>query len=119
MPGDIASQLKGSRSDVEAALRTVEAKFREISEGLRRGTDSDALYALRYELSVLRHICYAVKENPQQNGDLYADIVGAMLPHVRPCEEKVGMWEAHLTSLRYILHGLCQEVGFARYPWLN
>ncbi|KAH8266272.1 hypothetical protein KR038_005632 [Drosophila bunnanda] len=109
MPADIGNQLKkGTRSDIEAACRTVEAEFRKIAEGLRRGT-TDALYALRYELSVLRHICFAVKENPQRNGDLYGDIVGVMLPHVRPCEEKASLWETHLTSLRYILHVLCHE----------
>ncbi|XP_020800543.1 protein three rows [Drosophila serrata] len=109
MPGDIGNQLKkGTRSDIEAACRTVETEFRQIADGLRRGTN-DALYALRYELSVLRHICIAVKENPQQNGDLYGDMVAVMLPHVRPCEEKASLWETHLTSLRYILHVLCQE----------
>ncbi|KAH8308993.1 hypothetical protein KR059_004719, partial [Drosophila kikkawai] len=109
MPGDIGNQLKGTRSDVEAACRTVEADFRKITDGLQRGGTTDALYALRYELSVLRHICFAVKENPHQNSDLFGDIVAVMLPHVRPCEEKASLWEAHLTSLRYILHGLCQE----------
>ncbi|KAH8253539.1 hypothetical protein KR032_005920, partial [Drosophila birchii] len=109
MPADIGNQLKkGTRSDAEAACRTVEAEFRQIAEGLRRGT-TDASYALRYELSVLRHICFAVKENPQGNGDLYGDMLAVMLPHMRPCEEKPSMWETHLTSLRYILHCLYQE----------
>ncbi|KAH8290525.1 hypothetical protein KR054_003779 [Drosophila jambulina] len=105
MPGDIGNQLRtGTRSDAEAALRTVKTEFRKIAEGLRQGT-TDALYALRYELSVLRHVCLAVKENSQQNSDLYGDIVAVMLPHMRPSEEKPSVWEAHLTSLRFILHG--------------
>ncbi|KAH8401544.1 hypothetical protein KR009_006382 [Drosophila setifemur] len=111
MSGDIATQLKGSRQDVEAARKTVEARLREIAGG-NRGK-GDASYALRYELSVLRHICFAVKENLHQNADIYCDIVGAMLPHVAPFAEKPSLWEAHLTSLRYIHHGFCQEKSVA------
>ncbi|XP_001960133.2 protein three rows [Drosophila ananassae] len=111
MSGDIANQLKGSRSDVESACKTIVAKFKEIASGVRG--NADASYALRYELSVLRHICYAVKENLHQNADLYCDIMAIMLPHVEPSQEKPNLWEAHLTSLRYIHHGLCQEKSIA------
>ncbi|KMY94703.1 protein three rows [Drosophila simulans] len=100
MSTDIATQLKGSRSDVEKVRKTVEAKFRELS--------GDGL-PLRYEVNVLRHICLALKDNLHQNSDLYCDIMGIMLPRVVPCEEKPSLWEAHLSSLRYIHHGLCHQ----------
>ncbi|XP_017078794.1 protein three rows [Drosophila eugracilis] len=100
MSSDIANQLKGSRSDVEKVCKTVEAKFRLLTE--------ESL-PLRYEVNVLRHICIALKDNIYQNADLYCDIVGTMLPRVVPYMEKPSLWEAHLTSLRYIHHCLCQE----------
>ncbi|EDW91721.1 protein three rows [Drosophila yakuba] len=100
MSSDIASQLKGSRSDVEKVRQRVEAKFRELS--------GDEL-PLRYEVNVLRHICLALKDNLHQNADIYCDIIGIMLPRVVPFEGKPSLWEAHLTSLRYIHHGLCHQ----------
>ncbi|XP_041449056.1 protein three rows [Drosophila obscura] len=105
MSADIVNQLKGTRSDVKAAATTIEWKFREFSKGI--GTN-DA-YPIRFELSVLRQLCLALKDNLHQHADLYCDIVATMLPHMEPCEEKPSLWEAHLTSLRYIHHGLCQE----------
>ncbi|KAH8331704.1 hypothetical protein KR074_010179 [Drosophila pseudoananassae] len=109
MSEDIADQLKGSRADAESACKTIGAKFKDIVSGVRG--NADASYALRYELSVLRHICFAVKN--LQNADILCDIMAIMLPHVEPFQDKPKLWDAHLTSLRYIHHGLCQEKSFA------
>ncbi|XP_033246662.1 protein three rows isoform X2 [Drosophila miranda] len=106
MSADIVKQLKGTRSDVEAAATTIELKFKEFSKGIGI---NDASFPLRYELSVLRQLCLALKDNLHQHVDLYCGIAATMLPHVEPYEEKPSLWEAHLTSLRYIHHGLCQE----------
>ncbi|XP_034650609.1 protein three rows [Drosophila subobscura] len=105
MSADIVNQLKGTRSDVKAAATTIEWKFREFSKGI--GTN-DA-YPIRFELRVLRQLCLSLKDNQHQHADLYCDIVATMLPHMEPYEEKPNLWEAHLTSLRYIHHGLSQE----------
>nr|AAQ72553.1 three rows [Drosophila pseudoobscura] len=106
MSADIVKQLKGTRSDVKAAATTIELKFKEFSKGIGI---NDASFPLRYELSVLRQLCLALKDNLHQHADLYCGIAATMLPHVEPYEEKPSLWEAHLTSLRYIHHGLCQE----------
>ncbi|XP_033254455.1 protein three rows-like [Drosophila miranda] len=103
---DIVKQLKGTRSDVEAATTTIKLKFKEFSKGIGI---NNASFPLRYELSVLRQLCLALKDNLHQHDDLYCDIAATMVPHVEPYEEKPSLWEAHLTSLRYIHHGLCQE----------
>jgi len=102
MSSDIGNQLKGNRSDVEKVYKLVEAKFRELS--------GESL-PLRYEVNVLRHICLALQANLHQNADLFVDIMAIMLPRVVPNEEKPSLWEAHLSSLRYIHHGLCQDVS--------
>ncbi|XP_016976172.1 protein three rows [Drosophila rhopaloa] len=106
MSGDIANLLKGSRSDVEKAFKKVEAELQEYTGGSRGG--GDASYTLRYAMSVMRHICLVLRDTSPQNLDLYCDIVGVMLPHVVPYKEKPSLWESHLSSLRYIHHGLCQ-----------
>ncbi|XP_052839336.1 protein three rows isoform X1 [Drosophila gunungcola] len=103
MSGDLANLLKGSRSKVELACKKVEATFRDLTGG-----SCDASNALRYALSVQNHICIALLDN-LQNGDLFSDIVGIMLPHLVPYEEKPSLWDSHLASLRYIHHGLCQQ----------
>ncbi|XP_033250361.1 protein three rows-like [Drosophila miranda] len=84
----------------------IKLKFKEFSKGIGI---NDASFPLRYELSVLRQLCVALKDNLHQHDDLYCDIAATVVPHVEPYEEKPSLWEAHLTSLRYIHRELCQE----------
>ncbi|XP_030374449.1 protein three rows [Scaptodrosophila lebanonensis] len=110
MLAELGNQLQGTRAEAQSAANQIRSKFNDVCQ---RGTNSvdSATNALKFNLQVQRQLCLALQANCFQHADIYCDIVGHMLPKMRPCAEKPAMWNTHLDYLRYFHNSLKQNLN--------